>query len=402
MHVVADTEALVTDGVILPDAARIIEARSRETMVSLAINGLLCLGILFATFGLIFWLADALAVAVTGLILLGGGLSILARSGDLYRMFGNTAALIGSGMLIGGAAVELLENYPSIAGWTMAGAGIVVAALAGRALLYTGLTARFVAGSIFLMGVALHMTGASYLLFEAEALTGLPKAAFMLYLAAVLAGAGWMTDVRLVTALAIAPFAQMLDTGTAYFHAAYVFYSPEPTLTILQMAVLIGGLLWLAPGLAERTARHGRILAVLAFVVANLSALVGSLWGDTIGLTIWGPEAWSWNTSTYDDWEAYDTARAAFEATALQISPAVFSILWAVALAAMVVWSAHRNNRGLFNAAMTFAAIHGYTQFFESFWDEPLAYVVGGFAAIPLAWGIWRLNRQFLSRAEPA
>ena len=37
-----------------------------------------------------------------------------------------------------------------------------------------------------------------------------------------------MTDVRLVTALAIVLFAQILDTGTFYF-GAYVFYSPEQT-----------------------------------------------------------------------------------------------------------------------------------------------------------------------------
>ena len=44
------------------------------------------------------------------------------------------------------------------------------------------------------------------------------------------------------------------------------------------------------------------------------------------------------------------------------------------------------------NTALTFAAIHAYTQLFESFGDEPLAYFIGGLAAIPLAWGLWRLN----------
>lgn len=46
----------------------------------------------------------------------------------------------------------------------------------------------------------------------------------------------------------------------------------------------------------------------------------------------------------------------------------------------------------MFNTALTFAAIHAYTQLFESFGDEPLAYVIGGLAAIPLAWGLWRLK----------
>ena len=61
-------------------------------------------------------------------------------------------------------------------------------------------------------------------------------------------------------------------------------------------------------------------------------------------------------------------------------------------------WSAHTNRRGIFNASMTFGAIHAYTQVFETFYDEPLAYVVGGLAAIPLAWGLWRLNNRFESR----
>ena len=80
------------------------------------------------------------------------------------------------------------------------------------------------------------------------------------------------------------------------------------------------------------------------------------------------------------------------------MSAGVYSVLWAIALAAMVFWAAQRNQRGLFNAAMTFAAIHVYTQFFESFSKEPLAYVVAGLAAIPLAWGIWRLNHWMTGR----
>ena len=56
----------------------------------------------------------------------------------------------------------------------------------------------------------------------------------------------------------------------------------------------------------------------------------------------------------------------------------------------------------MYNAALTFAAIHAYTQFFESFWDQPLAYVIGGLTAIPLAWGMWRLNHWLVARTKPA
>ena len=89
---------------------------------------------------------------------------------------------------------------------------------------------------------------------------------------------------------------------------------------------------------------------------------------------------------------------AAFRATALVISENVYSVGWALALAAVVFVAAHRNMRGLFNAGVTFAGIHAYTQIFETLYDEPLAWVIGGFAAIPLAWGMWRLNLWFMAR----
>lgn len=396
MHSLANTAQLVADGVITPEQERVIKARARDIMVALAVNTVLCGGIVAATFGTIFWLADAALVAVFGTLLLAGGLALLAKGAATYRMFGNAAALIGAGMLIGGAGLELVDKYPDVAGWIMLAGGAVVVVIAGRALMWGGLTARFVAGSILLMGLALHIGGLGFLLDEAG-VTGAVMPVFYLYVTLALLGAGWLTDVRFVTALAIAPFAQMLDTGTAYFHAAYVFYSPEPTLSIVQMALLIGLTLWLAPRVQERTARHLRTLTIFGFIVANLCALVGSLFGDLVGRTLWGADYPQW-TDTMTA-EQYEALRAAHEAQAFAISANVYSVVWAIVLAGMVFWSAHRGNRALFNASVTFAGIHAYTQIFESFYDEPLAYVIGGFAAIPLAWGMWRLNQWLGARA---
>ena len=70
MHVVADTDQLVADGVITQPQAEEIRARARDTMVTLAVNTLLCAGIIAATAGFIFWLADALSVAVLGGLML--------------------------------------------------------------------------------------------------------------------------------------------------------------------------------------------------------------------------------------------------------------------------------------------------------------------------------------------
>lgn len=394
MHILADTRQLTLDGIISPEQARIIDARAREAMVAMGINTLLGAGIIAATLGTIFWLASAPAVVVFGSVLLAAGLLILARSGQVYRMFGNAAALIGAGMLIGGAGIELVDKYYGIAPWIMLPGGAAVALIAGRALLTGGLTTRFVQGAILMMGIALHLAGLG-LMIEQFHLSGMIVALAYGYSAVLLALAGWATDVRLVTALAIVPFAQMLSTRTHYFHAAYVFMSPETTLSILQMSALVVAMLWLGARVEDRTARHSRILATMGFIVANLCALVGSLWGDVVGQTIWGP---AYNDNAQASYEQYEALRAAYEAKTLVISANVYSVLWAIALIAIIAWAARTNRRALFNAGITFAAIHAYTQMFESFADEPLAYVIGGFAAIPLAWGMWRLNQWLAAR----
>ncbi|WP_417741145.1 hypothetical protein [Salipiger sp.] len=400
MHAVADTGRLVADGIITPAQAGEIEARAREAMIGLAVNTILVTGILAATGGLIFWLASPLAVAIGGTLTLLCGLAVLLRGGAMLRMFGNAATLIGAGMLLGGGALELLDNHPDYAGAVMLVAGALIALLSALALRRAREPARFSAAAILLMGLALHLGGLAYLVGD-NAVSGLPISVYYLYTAAVIAWGGWRVDVRLITALAVVPFAQMLDTSTFYFHAAYVFFSPEPTLSILQMALLICGCLWLAGHSDDRLARHARVLMVLAFVVANLCALVGTLWGDVVGEHIWGPGRYRYGDATYS-YEEFAALRERFRDSTLVISRDAYTALWALALIAMLVWAGLRNQRGLFNAALTFAAIHAYTQLFESFWDEPLAYVVAGLTAIPLAWGAWRLNLWLRSRAAPA
>ncbi|WP_323780006.1 hypothetical protein [Thalassovita sp.] len=400
MFAVANTEKLVADGIITPDQAEEIKHRARDAMIALAVNSVLCLGIFAATAGFILWLAEPGAVAMLGSLILAGGIAILTRGANLTRMFGNAAALMGAGLLLGGGTVELLMNFEHVAGWIMAAVGAITMALSALALVRKSAAAGFVIGAILLMGVALHLFGVGFLLDQFD-LFGVAKAGFFLYAFAVIAVAGWFTDIRLITALSIVPFAQALDTGTEYFHAAYVFYSPEPALSILQLGALIALCLWIAARRQGQVARHAGILAILAFIVANLSALVGSLWGDVVGETIWGPNyAGFYGTDGQYQSEQYRAAKAAFNDSAMHISANVFSVLWAIALVLIVFWAAHRNNRGLFNAAMTFGAIHAYTQFFESFADEPLAYVIGGLAAIPLAWGMWRLNATFLAKSS--
>lgn len=394
-HVV-DTEVLVAEAILTPEQAAIIAHRSRETMVALFVNAVLCVGIIAATLGLVLWLADALAVAMAGAVFLAIGAGVLMRGGAAYRMLGHASALIGAGMLISGTGIELVDKFAAIADWVMIPLGAVIAAGASYVFLRGRDVLRFSSGSVFLMGVAMHLFGVGFAL---DPFDGWQTVVFSGYAAILIAMAGYFVNVRFVTALAIVPFAQMLSTGTGYFHAAYFFYSPESTLTILQMSALIGLGLWAASRFGDRLGRHAGILAIMAAVVGNLAFLVGSLWGDDVGLTL-ASGAPQWVQGM--DWAEYTEMSEAWKDQFLHISEHVFTVVWAVLLAGCAYWAALGNKRGLFNAAVTFGGIHAYTQLFETFSDEPLAWALGGLAAIPLAWGMWRLNAYLVERQMAA
>ncbi len=397
MLVIADTEQLKADEIISADVATEIEARGRAKMMQLAINAVLCFGIVAATGGLILWLADTLTVALIGAAMLIGGRMGLAR-GPHFVFFGNAAALIGAGLLIGASTLEIIINYDHIVGPALLSLGAAIAAVIEWRRLNGTLASSFVLGAILLMAVAIHLFGLS-LIFIRHELTGWYVTLAYTYTSVLVTVIGWRLDVRLVTALAIIPFAQLLETGAGYWHAAYAFGSPESTLTILQMSALILAVMWLTRNMAARDARHGRILAAMAFIIVNHCALVGSFSGDVVGETLWGP-GHSPNIRDFDSWETLRAAQDAFAETTLVISENAYTIVWAVALAVIIAWAARRAHRLLFNAAMTFAAIHAYTQFFESFWKEPAAYAIGGLGAIIFAWGLWRLDQMISDRAK--
>jgi hypothetical protein len=385
MHYLADTDTLSRDGIITADQAREIELRSRSAMLALVINTVLCAGILAATFGLIVVLADPVAVAVFGTFALALGLLILLTAGPLYRIFGNATALIGAGLLLAGAAFELVDNSPDSAGMIMAVCGGLVALLAIAGFLLGPTKTRFAFGSVFLMGGALHLGGIFFGLDFSHA-TGWAPFAANLWAFVLLLAAGMTLDVRLLSALAIVPFAGLLSTGTAFDTATYAFYSPEPTLTILQMTALVVAALLLQRVTPSRIGRQLGTVAIMAFIVANLCFLLASLFGDTVGNTLWAPVV---ETS---DWEKQQAAYAAWEASALKIPADAFAVVWALLLTGAAIWAAFTNRRGMFNGALTFGGIHAYTQFFENFGSQPVAWVMGGLAAIPLAWCVWRLN----------
>ena len=395
-HVV-QTEALIEEGILTQAQGAEIARRSRETMLALVVNIVLCGGIIAASFGFIFWIADAFGVALLGLAFLAAGIVTLARAGDLYRMLGHAATLIGGGMLIAGAGIEIAEKAHDIADWALLALGAGIAGACAIAFHAGPKTLRFSTGALGLMGCAMHLAG--LLLFVDAANSGIAGPLACLYATALIAAAGLYTNVRAVTALAIVPFAQALETGTTYWHAAYVFYSPESTLTILQMSLLIGACLWAMQRYPERIARHTGILSIMATVVGSLAFLVGTLWGDHVGLSFFRDSAPVYGD--YEDFGAYQKARELYEQGFFYISEHVYSVAFALVLIAGAWFAAASHRRGLFNAAVTFLGIHAYTQMFESFSDQPMVYALGGLAAIPLAWGLWRLNARMFG-GEPA
>ena len=395
MYYVAETERLIADGVISRGQADVIESRARATMMTLCVNVVLIVGIFAATLGLVFYLASAVSVAICGGLFLASGLLVLRYAAPLYRMFGNASALIGAGMLIGGTGIELVDKVPDAAGWSMIVIGAVIVCLCTWRFRVVFPHLRFAYGSFLLMGGALHIFGL-YFSFSHADISGWPMSLAHFYVFAVILFLGILLDIRLITALSIVPFAQILDTGPHYSTAEYLIL-PEPTLSILQMSLLVGACLWVANRWPAHISRQAGILMIMACVVANLCFLVGSILGDVVGASWWGPMR-----SDFDDYVAYSAASDAFRAATFSISEHVYSVSWAVLLALLVVWAALSKRRGLFNTAMTFAGIHAYTQLFESFADEPLAYVIGGLAAIPIAFGLWRLNNVWFQTLDVA
>ena len=150
---------------------------------------------------------------------------------------------------------------------------------------------------------------------------------------------------------------------------------------------------------AVDVARHAGILSIMAAVVGSLAFLVGTLWGDYVGISFFRDSAPVYGD--YEDYAAYQRARELYESGFFHIGEHLYSVIFALVLLAGSWFAASSNRRGLFNAAVTFLGIHAYTQMFESFSDEPMVYALGGLAAIPLAWGLWRLNTKMFGEATP-
>lgn len=391
-HVV-DIEGLRADGWLDERQAREIVRRSRAAMVGLAINSVLIAGILLATTGLVFWLSDALAVAVAGSAFLAVGLFFLSKAKPDFRMFGNAASVLGAGMLLGGLAIEMMRAHVELADPVLIVTGAAVGGLSALGVHKGPPNARFAAGTILLMGVALHLYGLG------NAMAGLPaglRAPLFLYAAALIAAAGVFLDVRLVTAFAILPLTGMLGVKDGHVEFGFLFSLTEETLTILMMAGVAALSLFVSPGRAPRERRHALTLAMLALITVNLCFLLGSWLGDGVGQLFLERPVWDDALGLEVNREALRTyGRGLFF-----IPEEMFIVTWTVVLVATAFWAGRRSQRGVFNTAIVFGAIHLATQVLEDRWDEPAAWALIGLALIPLAWSMWRVN-QVLEQRTP-
>ncbi|MEO1471066.1 MAG: hypothetical protein AAFV86_18625 [Pseudomonadota bacterium] len=386
-----DLDRTVAEGRMTAETADLLKGRARRDATALAISVLQVGGTVTVLAGLFALIEGPAGVIVLGLAITLAALAALMGLDERYRLPGEAGGVIGVASTLGGvfwfANEEVGNTWPAI----LLGLAVMLGGLLLRRSGPAALT-RMGAWTAALGGAA-HLAG----VFGQE---GTPDLAWIALLdAAVVLGAlGLVLDFRLLTALAI-PAVAGIVSSTGYGHGSYYLAVYEATLTVIVMATVAGGAVLAAPRWPERWARHARIAGLLAFVWANIALWVGSLWGDVVGETLFGPRRAGFETGTGVDWEGYRAARAVFRESALTIPAEAFALFWAAVILAVGVWAALGGRRSVLNAAITFGAIHFYTQWFEFFSDAPGALIVAGVVAIALAWGTHRLNAMLRARA---
>ena len=180
----------------------------------------------------------------------------------------------------------------------------------------------------------------------------------------------------------------LIGSGTAYWHASYGIFVRETTITVLLFSVIAAGLYFYREKLADAWQGVLTAAARVAFFMVNFGFWVGSLWGDYIG------ELWM----TEDGWEA----AKAWRDQAVFIHEAIFSIGWVIFLGVCIWLGTKDHKRFLANTAVTFLAIHFYTQLFETLGAEPVVLVVAGITMLGAAFGITRFDRWQKEREKKA
>ncbi|MGE6698654.1 hypothetical protein ACQKH5_13240 [Hyphomonas sp. NPDC076900] len=264
---------------------------------------------------------------------------------NLLLIFGAIAVSVAAIALVPNAATGLL---------------LALGALAGA----EGLRRLMTGESFTLLGTALALMGtlglAGWVGWEFRETHPTQPALLITFL--LTAGAIWYRSAFLA-ALAVVALGAVFGSGTGYWHASYALFVEEPTLTIAVFGLLTAGLYRLRGHVPESWSNLITVAARTSLILVHFAFWVGSLWGDVLGGARWAYE---------------DTAQPVFG-----LAPWIFAIGWA-ALSLTLAFMARRGGF-LSVSAVVFLAIHGYTQYFETFGAEPLSLLIAGLVLVGLA-----------------
>jgi len=319
-----------------------------------------------------------------------------AAAADTGTLAINVIATIGAFAVVAG----LLAMHPTsvqvaVVGLALTCAGALIRKFRERQLDFLGSSLIVIGAVLLAAGLILKCSGlaprASSFLFTCPAT---PKwyghMVLFLVASAWLLAVGALAQNGLLVVLSAFALAGALGSSTGYWHASYGLLVRESTVTIAVFGLLGALASYLSMrGLKETYSRLARLFALMALLWVNFGFWVGSLWGD-YPLEAWmAPDVMSPPYSA-DAWNAL----GAWKARALFISRDVFSIVWALALAAVGTWGTMHSRRGTVNMAATFGGIHFYTQWFERLRATPEMVIAAGILAVAVAFALWRYNQQ--------
>ncbi len=186
---------------------------------------------------------------------------------------------------------------------------------------------------------------------------------------ALLAGAAIVARSSLLMAGAVLSLAALLGARTGYSHASYSLAIHQPLLTIVLFSALALAAYQASLRLASAYERIAITAARVSVLLINFGFWIGSLWGDRI--------AWLGGVSNM-----------------IVVPRWPFTIGWAIALLAVMIWGVKANRRWVVNVAAVFGAIHFYTQWFAVLGANALSVLLGGALMLALAYAFWQFNRR--------
>jgi iron complex transport system permease protein len=281
--------------------------------------------------------------------------------------------LVGFGVVaVSAGALMLMPNTETLTllGLILMALGLGLA-LSGRPELSLPANICFLPGALLLSaGIILLTQGVITIQGDGPehgAIMSLSAAAILI--AVLLAGSAALARSALLACLAVLALFSAVGGGTYYDFASYGLEVTQPLGTVLLFSALALGTFLVSLRLAHDWQRLAIVMARTSVFLVNLGFWIGSLWGDDL------------------TWLGHAAGSNA-------LSPAAFTIAWAVALIAIGVWAAYANRRWVLNLAAVFGGIHFYTQWFDHLGADPASVLIAGILVLVFAVLLRELNRR--------